>query len=144
MDKIQDVQVWIVGASPSPQVTQLAGDNVHITGYVEDILPYYKRSMVSIVPIRAGGGTRLKILEAMALGRPVVSTTIGCEGLDVINGEHLLVADEPRKFADQTLRLLTDRDLYCRIAENARDLVVNNYDWDVVADNMLNVYKELG
>jgi glycosyltransferase involved in cell wall biosynthesis len=140
---IHDIQVWIVGASPSAQVTQLANESVHVTGYVEDIVPFYKKSMVSIVPIRAGGGTRLKILEAMAFGRPVVSTTIGCEGLDVINGEHLLVADDPRKFAEQTIRLLKDKSLYCRIAENARDLVVNKYDWDVIADDLLKVYQEI-
>ncbi len=139
---IQNVQVWIVGASPLPEVTRLAGENVHVTGYVEDVLPYYQQATVSIVPLRAGGGTRLKILEAMALGRPVVSTSIGCEGLDVLHEQHLLIADEPDEFAKQTIRLLTDRALYRHIAEQARELVVENYDWDVIAEKLLKSYEK--
>lgn len=141
--EFQDIQVWIVGASPSPDVVRLAGKNILVTGYVEDILPYYQGSTVSIVPLRAGGGTRLKILEAMALGRPVVSTTIGCEGLDVVDGQHLLIADEPDKFAKHIKRLLTERILYDRIADQARELVVARYDWDAIAERSLKAYNEV-
>ncbi len=141
--EFQDIQVWIVGASPSPDVVQLAGKNILVTGYVEDILPYYQVSTVSIVPLRAGGGTRLKILEAMALGRPVVSTTIGCEGLDVVDGQHLLIADKPDKFAKHIIRLLTEKALYDRIVDQARKLVVERYDWDAIAEQSLKAYNEV-
>jgi len=136
------VQVWIVGISPPPEVVKLSGDGVHVTGSVEDVLPYYERTSLSVIPLRAGGGTRLKILEAMALGRPVVSTSIGCEGLDLVDGQHLLIADDPEQFAEKTVRLLTDRALYQRIAAEARQLVVATHDWDVIARQLLDVYSK--
>jgi len=136
------IGLWIVGANPTPGVSALRGDGVHVTGRVDSVIPYYKRSAISIVPLRAGGGTRLKILESMALGRPVVSTSIGCEGLDVVNGEHLLVADSPEQFAEQAVRLLTDQTLYNLIRTNARQLVTARYDWDVIARKLLDVYHE--
>jgi glycosyltransferase involved in cell wall biosynthesis len=106
-------------------------------------VPYYQKSAVAVVPLRAGGGTRLKILEAMALGRPVVSTTIGCEGLDVRDGEHLFIADGPEAFASKTMQLIMDAGLYSRIVKNARDLVVNHYDWDAIAEHLLQIYDDL-
>jgi len=137
------VQVWIVGANPVPKVRALAGGDVYVTGRVEDVVPYYQRCAASVVPLRAGGGTRLKILEAMALGRPVVSTAIGCQGLDVCNGEHLLIADSPEAFAAKTVQLIKEADLARRIVTNARELVVNHYDWDAIAGHLLQIYDEL-
>ena len=139
--QIQAAELWIVGRTPRPEVLQLQGDGVHVAGQVEDVIPYYQQSSVCIVPLRAGGGTRLKILEAMALGRPVVSTSIGCEGLDVVDGTHLLIADRPEEFAEKTVRLLTDPLLYLQLAAQARQLVVEHYDWDRIADKLMNVYS---
>jgi sugar transferase (PEP-CTERM/EpsH1 system associated) len=136
------VELWIVGAGPTPEVSALSSDVVHVTGRVDSVLPYYKKSAISVVPLRAGGGTRLKILESMALGRPVVSTSIGCEGIDAIDSEHLLVADSPEQFSMQVIRLLTDRRLYESISTNARRLVVDRYDWDIIASQLLDVYQE--
>lgn len=138
-----EVQVWIVGLSPPPEVVKLSGNGVHVTGRVEDVLPYYSQSTVCVVPIRAGGGTRGKILEAMALGRPVVSTSIGCEGLDTVDNRHLLVADDPQQFSEKTIRLLKDRELYKRIVKEARELVVASYDWDLAAKKLLDIYSEI-
>jgi len=140
---LNPVELWIVGRDPRPDVLRLDGDGVHVTGRVEDVIPYYRQSAVCIIPLRAGGGTRLKILEAMALGRPVVSTTIGCEGLEVVDGEHLLIADTPAQFAEKTIRLLTDKNLYRRITMNARKLVETRYDWDAIARQLLSTYSEL-
>ena len=140
---IKDIDVWIVGNDPPPSVTKLEGEGVHVTGRVKEVIPYYRISSIAVVPIRAGGGTRLKILEAMALGRPVVSTSVGCEGLNVQSGRHLLVANTPHEFAENIVRLLGDRVLSKKITEEARRLVVEQYDWDVVASQMLNVYSEV-
>jgi glycosyltransferase involved in cell wall biosynthesis len=96
-----------------------------------------------VVPLRAGGGTRLKILEAMALGRPTVSTTIGCEGLDVIDGQHLLIADTPEQFAEKTIRLLVNRQLYKSISVQGRELVEKTYGWDRIAAKLMDVYVDM-
>ena len=137
---INGTELWIVGENPGAEVRELNGSGVHVTGRVEDVVPYYQRTTVCVVPLRAGGGTRLKILEAMALGRPVVSTTMGCEGLDVVDGEHLLIADTPEQFAQTTLRLLQDRQLYQHISANGRELVAARYDWDKIAERLMGVY----
>lgn len=142
-NSIREAELWIVGRDPRPEVLQLNGDGVHVTGRVDEVIPYYRQSGVCVVPLRAGGGTRLKILEAMALGRPVVSTTIGCEGLNVIDGVHLLIADDPDQFANKTIRLLSDQELYQRIATNGRKLVEDQYDWDKVAGKLMQVYTEM-
>ena len=137
------IEVWVVGANPSPEVLKLSSKSVHVTGQVEDVVPYYERSAIAIVPLRAGGGTRLKILEAMALGRPVVSTSIGCEGLDVIDERQLLIADTPEQFAEKIVRLLTDKALYQQLTAKARQFVVTKYDWDLIAGQLLEVYTKV-
>jgi glycosyltransferase involved in cell wall biosynthesis len=103
-----------------------------LTGYVPDIQRLIARSMVSIVPLQTGGGTRLKILESMALGTPVVSTTKGAEGLDVSHGENILIADDPAAFAGCVESILRDPSLRARLAERGRQLVRARYDWDAV------------
>lgn len=107
----------------------LLGDGVLQTGHVPDARPLVAGATVSIAPLRWGGGTRLKILEAMALGTPVVATTKAAEGLAVVHGEHLVIADEPGDFAQRVLQLLADADLRQRLADNARRLVVERYEW---------------
>ena len=140
---INPMEFWIVGGNPRPEVLELNGNGVRVTGRVEDVVPYYQQSTVCVVPLRAGGGTRLKILEAMALGRPVVSTTIGCEGLDVVDGEHLFIADTPEQFAQKTVRLLLDRHLSQYMCANARRLVEAHYGWDRIARRLTDVYDEM-
>jgi polysaccharide biosynthesis protein PslH len=134
------VQLWLVGRDPVDEVKRLAGEKVHVTGWVESVEPYYRRSTVSVVPLRAGGGTRLKILESMALGRPVVSTAKGCEGLAVVDGEEIFIADSPEEFAAKTSRLLAERTLRERMAHNARQLVMARYNWDAIARDLLHYY----
>jgi glycosyltransferase involved in cell wall biosynthesis len=142
--KKPEVKFIVVGRNPSRKLQDLANDpNIIVTGNVDNVIPYYYKSSVAVVPLRAGGGTRLKILEAMALGRPVVSTSIGCEGLEVVDGEHLLIADHPEQFAEKTVRLLTDRQLYQHISTNGRQLVETRYDWDKIAGRLMEVYAEM-
>jgi glycosyltransferase involved in cell wall biosynthesis len=107
--------------------------NITLTGYVEDIKRLISESWVSIAPLLSGGGTRLKILEAMALGTPVVSTSKGAEGLNVNHGEHLLIADSPEDFANHIISLIDDKSLRDRLATSARNLLKNKYTWEKVA-----------
>jgi glycosyltransferase involved in cell wall biosynthesis len=106
--------------------------HVEFTGYLDDIRPAIASSWVSIAPIHVGSGTRLKILEAMALGTPVVSTTVGAEGLDVEHEREILIADTPSDFAKQILRLHDDERLWGKLSENGRRLVQEKYDWRVL------------
>lgn len=103
--------------------------NITLAGFVEDVKSLIASSAVSLAPLLSGGGTRLKILEAMALGTPVVATSKGAEGLDAADGEHLLLADSPAQFAECVIRLLSDEKLRRRLAENAALLAREKYDW---------------
>jgi glycosyltransferase involved in cell wall biosynthesis len=114
-------------------------DNLTLAGFVDDVKPLIASSWVSLAPLRIGGGTRLKILEAMALGTPVVATSKGAEGLDVTPGEHLLIADTPEDFSTATIRLLTEPGLRQRLAANAYRLVSEKYDWDAVMPQFLSL-----
>lgn len=141
-EQVPDVKLLIVGHSPPSMVTALAKEQgVTVTGRVEDMQPFYEQASVSVVPLRAGGGTRLKILEAMALGRPVVSTMIGCEGLDVQHDVHLMIANDAEQFAGCVTRLLLDASLRERIATEARRLVEKRYKWSAIGRQLTSVYS---
>ena len=132
-----DARLVIVGRAPTPAVQALAREHgVEVTGRVDDVRPHMDAAAVYVVPLRIGGGTRLKIFEAMAMGKAVVSTTVGAEGLPVVHGEHLLLADEPRAFARSVVRLLRDLDRRRQLEHSARTLVVEHYDWSVVAASL--------
>ena len=136
-----DCPVTIVGAQPTAAVRALERlPGVTVTGAVPDTRPYVSRAAVTVVPIRAGSGTRLKILEALALGRAVVSTTAGCEGLNVVDGEQLLVADEPDLFARHVVRLLGDVAERERLGAAGRRLVEARYGWDAAVATVERVY----
>jgi glycosyltransferase involved in cell wall biosynthesis len=127
----------ITGKATAEQRAALpALPGVTFTGYVEDIRGLIARSCVEVVPLRQGGGTRLKILEALALGTPVVSTAKGAEGLEVRPGHDLLIADEPRAFAEATLRLLADPDLRARLSAAGRQTVAQRYDWRTIGQRL--------
>jgi len=129
---VVNLRVQVVGHTPPPEIRQLAElPGVEVTGSVPDVRPYYEQATVFIVPLQLGGGTRLKIVEAMAVGLPVVSTTIGVEGLDVRPGENVLIADDPASFTDAVLRLLKDADLRDRIAEGGQ-VLARRYDWTIL------------
>jgi sugar transferase (PEP-CTERM/EpsH1 system associated) len=132
-----DAQLSIVGRAPTPAVTHLAETaGIDVTGRVDDVRPFMRDASVYIVPLRIGGGTRLKIFEAMSMGKAVVSTAIGAEGLPVTNGEHVLLADEPRTFARAVVRLMRDVARRRELESAARTLVVERYDWSAVAGEL--------
>ncbi len=124
-----DVRVRVVGHAPDDLAGRLREQGVEVTGYVDEIIPYVAGAGVAVVPLRTGGGTRLKIIEALAIGTPVVSTTVGAEGLDVVDGEHLLLADTPEGFAAAVVRALSDADLRRRVEVAGRRLATERYDW---------------
>ena len=132
--RVPTFRVMVVGQDPGPEIRGLQKeyDNVMVTGTVPDMRPYLEKSTLVVVPVRIGRGTRLKIPEAMAVGRPVVSTSVGCEGLDVGDGQHLLIADSPWDFADRVARLMEDAALRRYLAENGRRLVEESYSWDSI------------
>jgi len=119
------------------------GRTIWVEGTVPDVEEYYRQATVAIVPLRIGAGTRLKILEAFGFGRPVVSTSVGCEGLDVADGEHLLIGDEPRVFANACIDLLKDGQLRERLVRRARELVEGHYAWDLIHQRVHDMAREL-
>lgn len=133
----------IVGRNPSPKLIRIAKNihNVEVTGWVEDTRPYIANSAVFIVPIRVGGGTRMKIYEGMAMGKAIVSTTIGAEGLPLTHDEHIYIADEEKEFAAQIIKLLKDKELRKRTGANARKYVYENFRWQKVADVFAGICK---
>jgi glycosyltransferase involved in cell wall biosynthesis len=130
-----NVSLCIVGRSPSSRLQAVAArhSQIKLTGRVDDVRPYFAQGAVNIVPIRIGGGTRLKIFEAMGMGKAIVSTTVGAEGLPVKAGEHLLLADDAVSFAKCTLELLRSDSMRQKLGAAARDLIERKYSWTVVS-----------
>jgi glycosyltransferase involved in cell wall biosynthesis len=125
-----EAHLTITGSTEGVAMSRWSTDGrVTFTGYLADIRSKVSDSWVCVVPLRMGGGTRLKILEAMALGTPVVSTSKGAEGLDVEDGKHLLIGDTPEEFAMQTVRVLQEPDLRKSLSSHAIQLVKDKYDW---------------
>lgn len=137
------VKLYVVGKSPPDTITSRASENVVVTGTVPDVRPYVHRSSVYVVPLRMGGGTRLKIAEALSMKKPIVTTRIGCEGIDLVDGENALLADSPLDFAAATVRLLDDAALRMKLAAAGETLAKREYDWSVIGDRLEAVYQSL-
>jgi glycosyltransferase involved in cell wall biosynthesis len=129
-----NVRLRVVGLDPPPRVMELGRlPGVDVVGFVPDVRPELWSAALCVVPLHIGGGTRLKILEALAAGCPVISTTVGAEGLSLAGGEHLLLADDAEDFACRTVEALESADLRRRLAQAGRKLVVEQYDWSQIA-----------
>jgi glycosyltransferase involved in cell wall biosynthesis len=134
---LPQTKLLIVGQNPVEEVQRLARDaQIIVTGSVPDMRDYLNRSNLVVVPLRIGHGTRLKVLEAMAVGRPVVSTPIGAEGLDAQAGKHLLLADDPTQFAASVIEVLTKPRLAESIASDARQFVESVYAWPIIGEQL--------
>jgi sugar transferase (PEP-CTERM/EpsH1 system associated) len=131
----------IVGRNPPAAVQRLASDRIAVTGTVEDVRPYYHAAFAVLVPLRVGGGTRLKILEAMAAGVPVISTRLGAEGIAAEDGKQILLADTPADMAAAIRALLTQAGLAASLRDSARTLVETNYDWQVLGEKLAGLYR---
>jgi sugar transferase (PEP-CTERM/EpsH1 system associated) len=142
-DRHPRLKFVIVGRNPSQDVRRLECERVRVTGTVEDVRPYYASAIAMVVPLRIGSGTRLKILEAMAAGVPVVATRLGAEGLAAQNGVHLLLADTELDMSQAIERLLSSAPGRRRLAMAGRHLVVSRYDWTAAGESLYQAHMEL-
>lgn len=143
IEQMGDAKLYIVGKNPAPKVQQLAGSNIVVTGAVDDIRKYIAAAKIVVVPLLVGGGTRLKILEAMSMSKAIVSTSLGSEGIDVMAGDNIAIADDAKKFADDSVRLLRDTEARNKMGKSAFEFVRSRYDWACVTDIMSGVYENL-
>lgn len=140
-----DVHLLVVGRKPPPRLERLVRNrnDIELTGWVDDTRPYIAESAVYIVPIRIGGGTRMKIYEALAMGKALVSTTVGAEGLPLTDGEHFLNADDDADFASAIIELLGNPEQRRILGEQARDYVVTHFGWHIVAQRFLEICESV-
>jgi glycosyltransferase involved in cell wall biosynthesis len=133
----------IIGGKPPPSLQALAGPRVELTGFVPDLRPHLAEAAAVVVPLRLGGGTRLKIVEGMAMGKAIVSTTLGAEGIEASPERDILMADEAEDFAAAVNRLLADPGLAARIGRSARQLAVERYAWAAAARALEDFYRRI-
>jgi glycosyltransferase involved in cell wall biosynthesis len=133
----------VVGKGPPTWLRRLEGPGVVVTGAVDDVRPFLERASVVVAPLRVGSGTRLKVLEGLSMAKAVVSTTLGAEGLDVADGEHLLLADDPAELADTILRVMADPALAGRLGAAGRALVLERYGWASAAARLEAFHAEV-
>lgn len=138
-----DTVLTLVGGGHAADLAGLTGRNVVVTGWVPDVRPFVQHAAAVVVPLRIGGGTRLKVLEALAMGKPVVSTPLGCEGIDVTDGEHLRLAESNDEIADVVLQLLADPQQGAGLGRAGRDLVASTYSWQQAARALENCYHRV-
>ncbi len=141
--KIPKARLWIVGRFPPPEITNLKSNNIEILSHIEDIRQAYQKSDLLLAPIYGPGGTRYKILEAMASGIPVVTTPQGIEGLGVKDGTEALVRSDYLGLAESSISVLTDQKLYEKLASNANQLVIKKYNWAKIASDLDKIYEEV-
>jgi sugar transferase (PEP-CTERM/EpsH1 system associated) len=140
--EIPETRFNVVGRNPHPRLrVVLETPGVNLTGYVSDVRPYVAEAAVYVVPLRVGGGTRLKLLEAMAMGKAIVSTTLGCEGIDVSHERELLIADDPPTFARAVVGLMRDRAWRRSLQDTARHVAESEHDWSQIVPLLERVYE---
>lgn len=141
--RVPDATLRIVGNMPPPEVLALASANVEVTGYVPETAPYLDTSMVSVCPLRFGAGLKGKIGEAMMRGLPVVTTSVGTQGMQPRLGEEILVADDPERYADAIAQLFADTALWQRLSRAGRDFIERNFGFTAVEQRMDAVFGDL-
>ena len=142
--KYPNLRFYVVGQSPTERLKRYGNrPGVVVTGRVDDVKPHIARATVYVVPLRIGGGTRLKILEALAMGKAVMSTSVGAEGLNLTVGDEIMIADEPTKFADVVVQLMVDKAMRRELGDNGRRRVEAEYDWRRIGEKLQGMYEAL-
>jgi glycosyltransferase involved in cell wall biosynthesis len=143
LTRIPDVIFKIVGNAPTPEIKNLESNNIQVIGWVPDTKPYLEKCHISVVPLRYGAGMKGKVVETMSVGVPVVTTSIGIQGIDVKDGEHILKADNPQTFSNAIVKLLTDDELAVRLSYNSKKYVHEFLSPEVVEKNVLASIKKV-
>jgi len=142
IEKISNIKLYIVGSGVTKRVEDLKNNNIIVTGEVEDIRQYLKRPNIFVAPVRLGGGIKGKVLEAMAMGVPVVATKEAVSGIDYSIGEFALISDDPKVFAENIIKLYNDGSIYNTLSVNSRKIVENNYNWKKIAEKLNDFYSD--
>jgi len=137
VEQVPDAHLLLVGRDPSPDVLAMGGPQIEVTGTVADVAPYLVRSAVVVAPLRAGGGTRLKIMEALDAGRPVVATSVGCDGLEDLIGRGVILAETAQEMADAVVGLLRDPVGASELGRKGHDAVIAEHTWDIALEPLL-------
>lgn len=143
--QVPQAKLWIVGHSPTKEILRLGKkSDVQVSAHVADIRDAYAKAHVLLAPIRSGKGTRYKVLEAMATQTPVVTTSLGAEGLDIESGKHVLIGDDDQSLINHTAELLNNKTLQKNLARAAKQVVQNKYNWQAISKDLDRLYRELG
>ncbi len=140
---VPEIQVNFIGVSPTSYLRKIAerDKRINVLGYVQDIRPYVDQATIYIAPLRAGGGTKLKVLNALSQGKAVVTTSIGAEGITGVSNSNILIADDPGEFAKKTEYLLRNLHIVKQMGQNGRDLVMKYYDWGIIYKKIKQIYR---
>jgi len=141
--KVQKIKLYIVGINPPNNIKGLANNNVIVTGFVEDVRKYIAKGQVFIVPLKTGSGMRIKILNALAMRKAIVSTSVGCEGIEVVDGENIYIADNKQQFAEKVIYLLKNDDERKRLGQEGIKLIKEKYQWEKIAEQIETEYMEI-
>lgn len=137
---VPEAQLTVIGKDPPEELSQLGLANVDVTGYADDVMPYLQETAVFVVPLHAGGGMRVKIVDGWSWGLPIVSTTIGAEGIGYTDGHDLLIADDDQMFAEATIKLLRDPSFAQTLGQNGRETLETHYDWRKIYKEWDDIY----
>ena len=141
-DRVKQIEIDVVGKNPPAWLRELSlkDPRVHVPGFVDDVRPYFRKATIFVCPITDGGGTRLKILDALAMGMPVVSTTFAASGLSLSHGKHVLLADTSADFVSAIMQLLTSQSLREDLSMAGREFVSSTYSWEVIGKSLSEAY----
>lgn len=142
-NEIQAIKFYVVGINPPNSIKDLADNNVIVTGYLEDVREYIAKCQVFVVPLKTGSGIRIKILNSLAMGKAIVSTSIGCEGIDVTNGKDIYIADDKEEFAKKIIYLLKNKNERRKLGREGIKLIKEKYQWEKIAEQIETKYAEI-
>jgi len=140
--RVQGVTLWLVGNAPPPELQALHGGDLYVTGHVPDVSLYLEMTAAFVCPLRFGAGIKNKVLEALAMGCPVVATPLSVDGIDLVDGQHALVVEDDA-FADAIVRLIQDAELQRRLSQQGRELIETKYNWAQVAEQYERLYRSV-